>query len=55
MIVDSKGNLFENRRKEGNDRRKDLNNTTGGRRKEGNDRRKTPSGERIRKSKSNKK
>ncbi len=37
MIVDSKGNLFENRRKEGNDRRK------------------TPSGERIRKSKSNKK
>lgn len=53
MIVDSKGNLFENRRKAEKDRRKDVNDTTGGRRKMGSDRRKTPSGERICKRKSN--
>lgn len=45
MIVDGKGNLFENRRKEGRDRRKDVNDITGGRRKGQKDRRKTPSGE----------
>lgn len=38
MIVDSKGNMFENRRKERTDRRKNDIDTTGGRRQ--NDRRK---------------
>ncbi len=33
MIVDGKGNLFENRRKANSDRRKNTVDTTGGRRK----------------------
>lgn len=33
MIVDGKGNLFENRRKANSDRRKNTKEATGGRRK----------------------
>ena len=44
MIVDSKGNMFENRRKENGDRRKNKIDSTGGRRK--GDRRMAASGER---------
>ncbi len=44
MIVDSKGNMFEDRRKSRSERRKASDDVDGGRRRE--DRRKTPSGER---------
>ncbi len=42
MIIDGKGNMFEDRRK-GTDKRKNTMDSTGGRRQ--TDRRKTPSGE----------
>ena len=49
MIVDGNGNMFEDRRKKRDDRRKNEVDATGGRRN--TDRRKAPSGERNTKNK----